>query len=184
MFLIDFWKNAPMKTKRIIVIGVFFLVAVLITAVGTLTPLTAEEATEIYRDLNQTVGVVDSLPPLNQVSFIFGNNFMLCLLAFVPLLGAFFEFYVMYSTGVAIAAISFGKANPLVSLFGLFLFPFAWLEFLAYSIAISESLWLFWRIIHHKAKAELKNACILIAISAVTLLVAAIIEVAILASLG
>jgi uncharacterized membrane protein SpoIIM required for sporulation len=181
MFVIDFWKNASTRTKRMITIAVFFVLAILITAIGTLTPLTSEEAAAINRDFNKTAGVLDNMPPLNQVSFILGNNFMLCLLAFIPLAGAFFEFYVMYSTGVTIVAITYGEMNPLLAFSSLFIFPFAWLEFLAYSIAISESFWLFWRIIHRKGKMEIRNACILISVSAVVLFVAAIIEVAMLA---
>jgi uncharacterized membrane protein SpoIIM required for sporulation len=163
--------------------AVFFLVAVSVSAIGSLMPLTSEEANSINNELNQTSNTLHSLSTLSQVSFIFGNNFMLCLLAFIPLFGAFFEFYVMLSTGVAIAAISYGQMNPPLALFSLFIFPFTWLEFLAYSIAITESFWLFWRLIHKKGKREIKNASILISISAVLLLVAAIIETAIISAI-
>jgi uncharacterized membrane protein SpoIIM required for sporulation len=184
MFVPNIWKNASSKRKRMMSIAVFFLAAVSVSAIGSLMPLTTEEANDINTGLNQTANALDSLPALNQVSFIFGNNFMLCLLAFIPFFGALWEFYVMLSTGVAIAAISYGQVNPLAALFSLFIFPFTWLEFLAYSIAITESFWLFWRLIHKKGKTEIKNASILISISAVLLLVAAIIETAIIGAIG
>jgi hypothetical protein len=177
--MLEFWQSLPSRAKRIITIGIFFAVAILVTASGTLTPLSRKEAEDINTSYNQTTSTLNSMSFFNKVTYIFGNNFMICLLAFVPLVGALFEFYVLYSTGVVIAAISYNQAPPLLVLLMLFIFPYAWLEFLAYSTGIAESFWLFWRIIKHKGKREIMNACIFISLCAVILLVAALVEVAV-----
>jgi len=179
---LNFWRKAPPKIKRILTIAMFFLFSIIITVAGILTPLSEEEINILGPGLEETHRIVDSLSKMQQVSFIFGNNFMICLAGFIPIAGPIFECYVLYSTGVVLSAYTAYdvtiEASPLMLFFFLFLFPFTWLEFAAYSTAIAGSIWLTWRIIHHKGKREIKNTCILISICAVMLLVAAIIEAA------
>jgi len=177
----NFWRNAPTKIKRILTIVAFFVLSIMMTVAGILTPLGDEDVNILGGQLDDTQQTIDNLPEMQQVSFIFGNNFMICLAGFVPIIGSVFECYVLYSTGVVISVYSVYKnvqMSPLLLFFLLFLFPFTWLEFLAYSIAISESFWLAWRIIQRKGKREIRNVCILMSICAVMLLVAAIIEAA------
>jgi uncharacterized membrane protein SpoIIM required for sporulation len=180
--ILNFWRNAPTKIKRILTIAAFFFLSIVITIAGILTPLSNEEINTLGQGLEETRENIDSLPELQQVSSIFGNNFMICLIGFVPIAGPLFEFYALYSTGVVISAyVAYDEsiqASPVLLFLLLFIFPFTWLEFLAYSTAIAGSFWLTWRIIQHKWKTEIKNACILISICAVMLLVAAIIEAA------
>lgn len=174
----NFWRNAPTKIKRILTIVAFFFLSIIITVVGVLTPLGPEEASEIKKELEELRGNIN-------VQLIFGNNFMLCLVMFVPIAGPIFGLYVLYSTGVVIAAASIAEGLPsLIVFLFLFAFPFTWLEFLAYSIAFAQSVWLTWRIIRHKSKRELVNTCIFISICAVMLLIAAIIEIAIISYFG
>jgi len=177
----NFWRNTPTKIKRILTIAAFFLLSLIITVAGILTPLGEEDANILGGQLDDTQQTIDNLPEMQQVSFIFGNNFMICLAGFVPIIGSAFECYVLYSTGVVISAYSAYKnvqTSPLLLFFLLFILPFTWLEFLAYSIAMTESFWLIWRIIQRKGKREIRNACILLSLCAVMLLVAAIIEAA------
>jgi hypothetical protein len=174
----NFWRSAPTKIKRILTIIVFFFLSIIIMVAGVLTPLSLEEANEIERELEEIRGNVNT-------QLIFGNNFMICLLMFVPIAGPIFGSYVLYSTGVVIAAESIAEGLPSVIVFlFLFAFPFTWLEFLAYSIAFAQSIWLTWRIIQHRGKRELLNTCVFISICAVMLLVAAIIEMVIILYLG
>lgn len=177
----NFWRNAPTKMKRILTIAAFFLLSIIITVSGILTPLSNKEIDILGKELDGTHQTIGSLPEVQQASFIFGNNFMICLAGFVPIFGPVFECYVLYSTGVVISAYSSYESiqmSPLVLFFLLFLFPFTWLEFLAYSTAMAESLWLTWQIIQRKGRKEIKNACILISICAVMLLMGSIIEAA------
>ena len=174
----NFWKNTSTKTKRILTIAAFFLLSIIITVAGTLTPLGFEEANEIAQEFEEMQEKIS-------VQLIFGNNFMICLVMFVPVVGLFFGCYVLYSTGVVIAAESITQgAPPLLVFLFLFAFPFTWLEFLAYSVAFSASTWLTWRIIQHKGRKEIVNTCIFISICAVILLLAAIIEMVLLSYLG
>lgn len=157
---------------------IVFLAAIMITIAGVLTPLSASEANELKQEL-------DEMREKISLQFIFGNNLMICLIMFVPFAGPVFGGYVLYNTGVIIAAESIVEgAPPLIIFLSLFIFPFAWLEFIAYSTALAESFWLFWRLIHRQGKRELVNVSILISICAVILLAAAIIEMALILSLS
>jgi hypothetical protein len=170
-----FWKTLDSRTKRIIGIGAFFLAAIIVTCIGVVSPLSPEEANAINQDLEQIRQNVS-------VQYIFGNNLMICLVMFIPIVGPFFGLWVMYNTGIAVAAQSMSASaqgmHPLLIFLSLFLFPFTWLEFLSYSVGLAESAWLLRRVLQGFGKRELRNVAILIAIVTVTLLVAAIIETA------
>lgn len=175
---LDVWNKFPSKVKRIITIGMVFVLSLAITIAGTLTPLTEEEITQINNELEDLRGIVYNSTVTRGTALIFGNNFMLCLSFFVPFFGPFFGGYVLYSTGVSIAAQSAAEGmNPVIVLLSLFILPFTWLEFIAYSTAIAQSVWLTWRIIKHRGKRELVNTCVMISLCAVILLIAAIIEI-------
>lgn len=174
---LSFWQTFPPRIKRIITVVAFFFLAIIITIAGTLTPLSHEDASSINDELEQ-------LRPKVSVQYIFGNNFMLCLAMFVPIAGPIFGSYVLYNTGVVIAAQSIANdLPPLITFFTLLIFPYAWLEFFAYSTAFAESFWLIRRIIQRRSRREIVNACILISLCAVLLLVAAIIEIALIEAL-
>ena len=175
---LNIWRRFSTRIKRILIIASFFILSIILTIAGTLTPLSPSEAQNIKQEL-------DEMRENISVQFIFGNNFLLCLSFFIPFVGPVFGCYVLYSTGVVIAADSVvAGVHPLLSLLLLFIFPFTWLEFLAYSTAFSQSVWLIWRIIQRKGKDELVNTCIVISICAVMLLVAAVIEMAVLNALS
>ncbi|MGB9777887.1 MAG: stage II sporulation protein M [Candidatus Bathyarchaeales archaeon] len=174
---LEFWKSASPLVRRIITIAIVFIFAVIITTVGTWTPIEEHEAKEIDDAMNQTVNSLMANNAL--VQYIFGNNFMFTLIMFVPIIGVAFGAYVLYNTGAVIAAIAISnQIPPALSLIALFLTPVAWLEFIAYSTAMAESIWLTYRIWRRRGKHELINACKFISVCAVILLVAAIIEAA------
>jgi hypothetical protein len=175
---LNFWNNFPSKIKRILTIVIFFFISFIITIAGTLTPLSLSDARDIKQEADQISANIS-------VQLIFGNNLMICLIMFIPVVGPIFGGYALYNTGVVIAAQSITAGSPpLAVLLSLFIFPFAWLEFLAYSTALAESFWLIWRIFHRKIKRELANACILISTCAIMLLVGAVIEMALILYLG
>lgn len=175
----NIWKGFPTKTKRILTILMFFLLSIAVAIVGVSTPLTYEEASEITEEFGEMQGYLSKVDLFRGTTLIFGNNFVLCLAFFIPFIGPIFGFYVLYSTGVVIAAQSICEGiNPHLTFLSLFIFPFAWLEFLAYSAAFAESAWLSWRIMKGGWRREIVNMCIIISICAVTLLLAAFIEMA------
>ena len=167
-----------MFTKRMWTVVAFFLLCIMVTVAGVLTPLSQEDVQTLSRDLNQTRGNIRSMSGFQQTATIFGNNFLISLITFVPFVGPIFGLYVMYSTGVVVAADSIAhNASPLWVFFNLIVLPFAWMEFLAYAVAIASSAWLAWRITQRGARAELSRTCIFISACAVILVVAAAIEV-------
>jgi len=172
-----YWSAFPTRFKRILSILVIFIISFLITLAGVLTPLSPEEIETISDELGQRRESIKEMNIFQSASSIFGNNFMICLLSFTPVAGPFFGFFVLYNTGVVIAADSIAHGFPPVLTFiSLFILPIAWLEFLAYSTAFAESIWLTWFIIKGKGKNELVKTCIFISICAVILLAAAFIE--------
>ncbi len=180
----SFWKNLQPRTRRILTIVILFVISIIITISGILTPLSSEAINDLGEGLEETRTTIDTLPGIQQVSFIFGNNFMICLIGFIPIIGPIFESYVLYSTGVTITAyVTYAnlQGSPILLFASLFILPFTWLEFLAYSSAMSESFWLTWRLIQRKGKREIKNSCIMISVCAAMLLVAAVVEVVMIA---
>jgi hypothetical protein len=166
---------------------VFFAVTVIATCVGALQTLSVQDANQLNNELAQLRNNVT-------IEYIFGNNLFICLMMFVPVWGWIQGLWAMYNTGLVLAAESMvGSAQgipPLVLYFAYWFFPFFWLEFISFSIALSESFWLLVRAIQSLAgegvslKRELRNASTLITIVTLTLLVSAIIEMAIIMAIG
>ena len=174
---LDYWHKLSTRRKRVFAILSFFLLSVIITIAGVLTPLTASEVTTREEDLKQLRENVS-------LQYIFGNNLVICLVMFVPVIGPILGLSILYNTGVYVAADSnANNVSPLLAFAFLFIFPFTWLEFLAYSIAFAESVWLTWRVVQRKGKSELMAASKFVLIVNVALLLAAIIETAIIASI-
>jgi uncharacterized membrane protein SpoIIM required for sporulation len=175
---IAIWTKASPRRKRILSTLAVFIVALAITAIGTAMPIDQQQANQISDDLNQTVTSLNDNGVLLQ--YIFGNNFLICLLMFVPIIGPLLGFFIMFNTGTVIGAIAAaGGFPPALALVSLFLTPVAWLEFAAYSTAMAESVWLMRRFLQRLALRELRKSTILISITAVLLAVAAIVEVVI-----
>jgi hypothetical protein len=120
--------------------------------------MSPEEAQLIYTQLNQT----QSSP--NLAPNIFINNFSLCLLMFIPLAGLGIGLFILFSTGMAFRAIfDYQVANGLTStasasnitastaigLLLLIIVVFV-LEYVSYTVAMTESVWLFRRILQKR----------------------------------
>ncbi len=171
------WTQVSPRRKRILSIAAVLAVSLTVTTVGSLLPMDLEQAHQISVNLNQTVATLKDRGALTQ--YIFGNNFMICLLMFVPLIGPLVGLFIMFNTGSAIGAIATVGGYPQVlTLIALFITPVAWLEFAAYSTAMSESVWLLRRLLQKRGIAESKKACVLIAICAMLLVVGALVEAA------
>lgn len=170
------WNKASPRRKRILSIAAVLAVALAITTVGSFTPMDPNEANQISENLNQTVALLEGQGALTQ--YIFGNNFLICLLMFIPVIGPLVGLFVLFSTGSAIGAIAtVGGYPPFLALFALLITPVAWLEFTAYSTAMAESVWLIRRLFQRKGVEELKRMCIFVSICAVLLVAGALVEV-------
>ncbi len=182
----QFWLEASPKRKRIYSLGVMFILAASATIIGTLVPVDPTTAQMISDQLNQTVTQGTAQGTL--ISDIFINNFTLCLLMFIPLAGAGIGLFILFSTGQAFRAVfeiqaasGVASATPeiqattailaLVMIGAVFL-----LEYLSYTIGMTESIWLFRRIMQNQWKRELKYLLIFIGAVALLLIIGAVVE--------
>jgi hypothetical protein len=83
-----------------------------------------------------------------------------------------------------IVAASSTGISPILAFFLLFLFPFTWLEFISYSTAFAESVWIIRRFTQGLGRKEIKNSAVLIAIVTILLLVGAVIETLLIQAMG
>ncbi|HLN44993.1 MAG TPA: stage II sporulation protein M [Candidatus Sulfotelmatobacter sp.] len=175
---ISIWTRASPRRKRILSVIAVLIVAIIITVIGSFTPISQQDAQNITKDLNQTVTTGREQGTL--APYIFGNNLFICLLMFVPIIGPIAGLFILYTTGTVVGAIAIsGGYSPALALIALFITPVAWLEFAAYSTAMAESVWLFRRLLQGRGIPELrKNTVLFITIAVVLLAVGAIVETA------
>jgi hypothetical protein len=179
---LSFWANASTIRKRIYSIIIIFIIASIITVVGSFIPLNSQDAQSISNSLNETLTTNRANGSLTE--YIFLNNFSICLVMFVPIIGPMLGFIILFDTGVALGAIASVQGYPVfIGLLSLVLTPVFWLEFTAYSTAIAASIWLTRRLMQRRW-LELKNTAILIAICAAILIVGAVVEAWLITTFG
>jgi hypothetical protein len=172
--ILSFWRNASPRRKRIYSIIIMLVIAILATVLGTLVPLSAQDSKQLSDSLNQTLSENRATGTLPQ--YIFLNNFEICLVMFIPIVGPLFGLFTLFSTGVALEAIANVQGYPAIAgLFLLILTPIFWLEFVSYALGMTESVWLFRRLMQRRWR-ELKNTAIIIGVCALLLAIGAIVE--------
>lgn len=178
------WRGIDPKIKRILTIIIFLLLSLTVTVAGILTPLSTGERETLNRELGQVQEGMRGMDLLHSTIAIFQNNFLICLTMFIPIVGQFFGLYVLYSTGLVITAASLDPSyHPLSAFLSVLILPFGWMEFVSYSIALSESSWLLWSIVRRRSRTELVYLAIMIGVCGLVLLGAAFIEAALIAAL-
>jgi len=168
----------PQKTswlelnRRGVWIIAFFVAAIAIMAIGAAMPVNPSEAKTTYDELQNEFQYVATVPG------IFGNNFFHALIMFTPFVGPIYGGIVFFNTGYVVAVIAVHNNVPTGLLFtNLFLYPHTWLEFLAYSIGLSQSVFLASAIVRGRFKQEAVRTCVIITICALILLLAAVLEI-------
>ena len=181
-FDLSFWKNASQRRKRIYSIIAVFIIALIVTIIGSYVPLSAKDALTLSNQVNQTLNENKANNTLTQ--YIFINNFEICLLMFIPVVGAALGMFILFDTGLALGAIAATQGYPAwLGLASLAVTPVFWLEFAAYSIAMAESIWLFRRLTQKRWR-ELKWTAISIGVCAALLIIGAVVEVWLITVLG
>ena len=174
-------RVAPLR-RRLILASFIFLLCVLATCFGTLAKIEEAEAQDRISKFNE----IEEILQIAGIQLIFGNNMMYCLAMFIPFVGPAGGFYVLYSTGRFLAALGRVQGyNPLFLFLMVMACPHAWLEYISYSLAISESIWLSFFIIKYRyrgLRVEIINATKCISLCAILLLAGAIIEMALITS--
>jgi hypothetical protein len=190
---LPFWNNASPKRKRIYSIIFMFVLAIAATLLGTLVQLSAADAKQISDEVNKITS--DNPTYASLVAAIFINNFSLCLLMFIPIVGSLLGLFVLFSTGVGIRAIldtqnvsataaAVPSITPTIAILGLIGIGLTFLlEYVSYSIGIAESVWLFRRLTQRRWR-ELKNTGILIGIVAALLIIGAVVETWVITAIG
>jgi len=181
------WKEASLRRKRIYSVIFVLILSIIATLVGMLVPLSPQEAQLIVDQLNRTV--TENTAQGTLIPAIFINNFSLCLLMFIPLIGLAIGMFILFSTGMAFRAIFDAQAASGLSgatttqiqastaILALVLIGVVFLlEYVSYSIGMTESIWLFRRLLQNRWKGELKYLAIFIGIVALLLIVGAIVE--------
>jgi len=164
-------QAAPISRRSAVVI--VFIILILTTLIGANLQIDPSEAGDIVKTQEEMV-------PYLGLSGIFGNNFMHCLIMFTPVFGPVWAGYVLYSTGRAFAAFGYvSKVSPNFLFAITFLLPHAWLEYLAYALAVSQSIWLVLMARRQQFRVELKNLYKTVTVCALLLLLAAFIEMVI-----
>lgn len=165
------------KRQRILTIVIFFLLAVIVSVIGALAPLSSAEVASENNAANEKRNEVQSMDLLHRTASIFQNNFEICLLMFIPVVGVILGSLILFNTGSFVAAESIThNFPPVLAMLLLFIFPDTWLEMIAYSTAFSESFWFIRRGLQGKLLREIVNLGKLVLIAAVLLAAAAFLE--------
>jgi hypothetical protein len=169
-----FWSGIPTRRKRVYSILFFLIVSIIALIIGCMTVFDHDTAVARSNNINQTLNRALASGNLTQTIFI--NNFSLTLLMFIPLVGAGIGLFILYNTGVGLAAITTVQGYPVyVGIEHLMLNPIFWLEFVSYSIAMASSIWLIRRLLQERW-GELKWTAASIGVCALLLILGAVIE--------
>lgn len=156
-------------------VRLYFLVLVGLIGVallGSAAPLDEAQAGEVLRQADEIIP--DNITP----ELIFLNNVRAALIMMIPGLGAIFGGLIIYSTGLV-----FGAVGQVAGIFGpvliliVALTPFFWLEFLAYSASMTQSLFIGYGIYKGKFRAEGIRTALLILLVVVSLVLGAFVEI-------
>jgi preprotein translocase subunit SecG len=181
----SFWKTASPIRKRIYSIILILALCITATILGTLVQLSAQDAKQLSDSTNGIITDNPTYPSL--VGAILLNNFKICLVMFIPIFGAAFGLFVLFSTGIGIRAIldtqstsgastAISTISPTTAILALVFVGLTFvLEYVSYSIGIAESIWLYRRLTQRRWR-ELKTTGILIGIVAALLLTGALVE--------
>ncbi len=170
------WKNASPFEKRVYSTLMMLLIAILVLIIGCYIPISSQYAHELYDYRNQLVNDLGTNLGFATGS-IFLNNFVrVCLPMFIPIIGPVMGLGSLLNTGTIFGALgTIGGYPPILIITSLMFSPVFWLEFFAYAIAMTESVWLLRRILQGRWR-ELKITGITIGICAVLLIIGALIE--------
>jgi len=142
------------KKKRLAHFGIGCAMFLGLFLAGTLTPLTAEEATMLLTEMAKaTEALAEEIDPI----FIAVHNISIAMPMFIPGFGTLWGDFAGYQTGLLISAMA-NEIDGFEAWMGLSLFitPVGILELAAYALAMSRS-WLWARILLKKAYRTREN---------------------------
>jgi hypothetical protein len=164
--------------RRLVVMLALLLLEVAIFAAGLLTPVSGTFRQAIENQTSTQFASVPSATAPQLFSFIFVHNLPIALVEMVPLLGAIVFASSIYVTGVAaqVSVAAQGYPGPFGGV--LLLFPFTFVEFAAYAIAVGAGVMLVFSWIRGRLRREVVVFSFEAVAVAIVLLVAALMETA------
>ncbi|MEM4282012.1 MAG: hypothetical protein QXK38_07485 [Candidatus Caldarchaeum sp.] len=148
------------------------VVLICLLAAGALTPISSSDAEQMAERFKEMASGLVQSP-----SGIFLNNLAASLLMMVPALGIGLAAFIVYNTGLVIAAISAASRMPAVfSLLVPFVTLYGFVEMLAYGFAVSESFYLASAAVRKRFGRELRILPFVVAVVVGLLALAAVIE--------
>jgi len=169
-----------LKKKRILIGFIFVGIFTTSFSIGAEIKIPPEDAKTFLKEFEQTVQGIDAIG-------IFAHNASIGLPMFIPGFGIAWGLFASASTGVAFSAIA--STSPLLAhipaITILIVSPFGVMELTAYSIGMSRSFILIWRIIKkNPIKQEIRPTLIEIGIVIALLLAGGFIESAMISQYG
>ncbi|MFP3220349.1 MAG: hypothetical protein RXR41_04320 [Candidatus Marsarchaeota archaeon] len=168
------------ERDRILLFIAVFEFLFIITLFGAGQPMSGEQAQAMASSVGS--GLPYSRGPEAVALSIFGNNYYLALLMDIPIAGPVLAAYIAFNSGVyvsaqAIAGSLAGAPASGVQMLEMYLsLPTFWLEFMAYSLATLESLYLIFAAYNRRFLSELPKFVVVLVSVTVILLVSAEIE--------
>jgi len=167
------------EDKRILLFFASLALSVAVTLVGLTEKIPPSEALSVrdqYRGMDEFLWI-------GGLQYIFGNNVMICLLTFIPLLGPLNGLYALYRTGWIIAALSASSGRSPLEVYAILWtrYSHTWLEYCAVSLALSESIILSYYLLRYRWRGfrmEAKNVPLYLTYCVIALFFAAIAEIA------
>lgn len=160
--------------NRSTIFSIVFIVLIATTLAGTFYPPDKTLENELRRMAEELKG-----SNMFSIAFkIFSNNAIIASGMIIPLFGIGLSIYSTFSTGVAISSISNNVVSPQVAFFGVLVMPHGLIEYITYSLIVTENIVLTYKIISRgkDLKGELKVALVTIVLSYFLLLLAGFIE--------
>lgn len=158
--------------------GTIFLIVFVILVATTLAGTFYPPDKTLENELNQMAKELEGSSIYSIALKIFSNNAFIASGMIIPLLGIGLSIYSTFSTGVAISSISNNLVSPQVAFFGVLMMPHGLLEYITYSLVVTENVILTYKIVGRQKdlKDELKVALATMVLSYFLLLLAGFIE--------
>lgn len=105
---------------------------------GSQAPLSQGDAESIIQEFRNMIG---SNPTTFEIAL---NNITICMIFFIPVVGTLFMAFVSYNTGMVLSAVTLisPSTSRLDILLTTFIFPWTWMELIAYSLASTQGIML------------------------------------------
>ena len=166
------YQSIMLFVRRAAAFGIFLGLFLLAYFIGTLYKMSTDEANNFLNEFHSATSGISAIG-------IFSHNASVALPMFVPAVGVAWGFFTSWSTGAAFEAII--SSNPMLSKMSplslLLASPFGIMELVAYSIGMSRSYLVIWKIVKKRGiRTEIVPSAIEVGIVIALLLAGGFIE--------